>query len=106
MYHESRSAFFPLLLSPPVLTLLTAITYPEREGSDKLCSAVIGQPSDDTLDTDTRETERRRSCSILNEGPPTCGGTCSVLGFFLYMTQRPETTLAGLFRENNGLVLL
>lgn len=45
-------ALLPPLFSSPCLffTLPTAITYPEREGSDKLSSAVIGQLADDMAD--------------------------------------------------------
>lgn len=50
---QSCYAFLPLLLSRQVFTLSTAVTYPEREGSDKLSSAVIGRLRDDTA-------ERRR----------------------------------------------
>lgn len=50
MFHEACSAFYPLLLSLPVFALPTAISYPQREGSDKLSSAVIGQLADDGAD--------------------------------------------------------
>lgn len=63
MFHESCDAFLPLLLSRQVFTLPTAVTYPEREGSDKLGSAVIGRLKDDTA-------ERRRGRRTGGEAAP------------------------------------
>lgn len=62
MFHECSSAFFSLLL--PVFTLLTAITYPEREESDKLNSAVIGQLAYDTADRHKGDRQEERLLHI------------------------------------------
>lgn len=97
-------ALFPFLLSLPVFTLLTALTYPEREGSDKLSSAVIGRLTDDTADR--HRGDRQEKLLHIKQRSIRTWWYLPRVEFFLDMIQRPEMTLARLFRENNGLVLL
>lgn len=98
-----RHVCFMSPASPPVFfTLPTAVTHPEREGSDKPGSAVIGRLADDTAD----RRRGRESCSILNEKRSTWRHLARRTASSPTRISGPEMTLGRLLRENNGLVLL
>lgn len=60
----SPALLFFLSSTLPVFTILTAITYPEREESDMLSSAIIGQLADDMADRHGGDRWRKKLLDI------------------------------------------